>query len=75
MQLFVQEIQQHIKCKWATTYSWNSGCNYLAFQFLQQQTNIHCLGTTNGWPGTKTVTVTVKTTPTVSVNSQTILRR
>ena len=46
----------------------------LAFQFLQQRnTTYTVLGT---WQmdvlRTKTVTVTVKTTPTVSVNSQTI---
>lgn len=57
----------------ATTYSWNSGASTSSISVSPTaNTTYTVLGTTNGCTGTKTVNVTVKTTPTVAVNSQTI---
>jgi len=57
----------------ATTYSWNSGATTSSISVSPAANATYTVqGITNGCTGIKTVTVTVKTTPTVSVNSQTI---
>ena len=57
----------------ATTYSWSSGATTSSISVSPAANATYTVqGITNGCTGIKTVTVTVKTTPTVSVNSQTI---
>ena len=57
----------------ATSYSWNSGATTSSISVSPtSNTSYTVIGTANGCSNTKVVSVAVNTTPTVSVNSQTI---
>lgn len=57
----------------ATTYSWSNSATSTSISVSPtSNTSYTVTGTTNGCVGSKTLTVTVKTTPTVAVNNSTI---
>ncbi len=57
----------------ATTYSWNTGVTTASVSVTPLTTTVYTVvGTTNGCTNTKTLSVTVKNTPTVAIASSTI---
>ncbi len=57
----------------ATTYSWNTGATTNSISVSPLTTTVYTVtGITGGCTNTKTVTITVNTTPTVAINNATI---
>lgn len=57
----------------ATSYSWNTGATTSSIAVTPAATSVYTVtGTSNGCSAKKTATITIKTNPTVTVNSSTI---